>query len=146
MPSCRPRHHDGVLADRDVRDERTKAGGVDWVVYVAIWVGGLGSGGAERNAEDADAAIRDAVAGVGDHDLVEGGREVGPDWGDGLGILNDAIGDTGVHLIVLGIDDADGIRTIVQDEGPAGVRGHDSVDRIDADGQRARRGVGADLQ
>ena len=132
--------HDGVDADGNGCENRAEADRVDWIVGIAVGIGGESGRRAERNADDADRACVDAVACVGDDHFVAGGREVSPERRrcrrDGVG------GSRGhdVEQVGLGVDDADRAVGLVHDEGALGVGGHDAVDRTAADGD----GIGID--
>ena len=70
--------HDRIDADRYVREDCSKTGGVDRTVEVAVGIVGLGGRRTERNTDDAYGTRSDAVSCVGDDDLVADRGRVSP--------------------------------------------------------------------
>lgn len=127
-------NHDGVNADWNVGENSAEANRVDGIIGIAVGVAGLGVCRTERNADDAERAWIDTVTGIGNNHLVAGGGEVSPER---RGADSDGVGGSGgddVELVRLGVDDADGTVTLIEDEGAASVSGHDTVNGVYTDG------------
>ena len=79
----------GLMPTGTVASTVPKPSGVDGVVRIAVGIGGQRGRRAERDADDADGAGVDSVAGVGDDELVAGWGEVCP---EGRGADCDRVG------------------------------------------------------